>query len=227
MSGDVKNVAVRATSTMGRSALWTKGRRAAGRASATALSGSRVAWEASTAAVRQGRDAYTTASSLHADRTGRKRRPWEVVAAAILGLIAPLFIALAVIVMAVTGGRTLRAAGFALRQLGGSTGAEAVTSVGDVSTALANALVVVGIIVGLIVIVAFVVYAWRLLVGRGRARWIALAALIVSLFVLTPLSPILVTGFQLFGAASLVFAFLPRSSAWFAHRRRGTRWAAR
>ncbi|GAA1625562.1 hypothetical protein GCM10009700_11850 [Brevibacterium sanguinis] len=223
MSGDVKNVAVRATGTMSHSALWTKGRRAAGRASATALSGGRVAWEASTAAVH----AYTTASSLHADRTGRKRRPWEVLAAAILGLIAPLFIALAVIVMAVTGGRTLRAAGFALRQVGGSTGAEAVTAVGDMSTALANALVVVGIIVGLIVVVAFVVYAWRLLVGRGRARWIALAALIVSLFVLTPLSPILVTGFQLFGVTSLVFAFLPRSSAWFAHRRRGTRWAAR
>ncbi|MBE8146393.1 DUF4199 domain-containing protein [Brevibacterium casei] len=105
------------------------------------------------------------------------------------------------------------------RGIGDTTGVEPVNAAADISTGLADALVAFGIIVGLVVIAAFCIYAWRVLVGRGHAKWVALIALVASLFVLTPFSPVLTAGFQIFATASLVFAFLPRSSAWFVHRR--------
>ncbi|GAA3833213.1 hypothetical protein KACC15558_07590 [Brevibacterium ammoniilyticum] len=162
---------------------------------------------------------YSASVRLPLDGIGRPRRPWEILTAAIVGLVAPLFIVLAVISIAVSGGRTLRSVGWMLRGIGGTTGEESITAAADISAGIANVVVGVGIVVGLVVIAAFAVYSWRVLVGRGRARWVALIALIVSLFVLTPLSPMLVAGFQLCAIASLVFAFLPRSSAWFRHRR--------
>jgi hypothetical protein len=64
------------------------------------------------------------------------------------------------------------------------------------------------------------VYAWRILVGRGRARWVAVGALVVALYLGLPFSPLLVALFELFGLASVVFAFLPRSTGWFALRKR-------
>jgi hypothetical protein len=69
------------------------------------------------------------------------------------------------------------------------------------------------------VIVGFTAYAWRLAVGRGRARWVAMGCLGLAFVVMTPLNPLLIGCFLLFGTSSIVFAFLPRSSAWFARGR--------
>ncbi|MGW9003283.1 hypothetical protein [Brevibacterium casei] len=208
---------------MQRSDLWKRGRAAAGSASRAAAAKGRAAAHttaaASTTAWRHGRDMYAVSSRLPGEGHGRPSRPWEIRTAAILGLIAPLFIVLAIISMAVTGGRTLRSFGWMLRGIGDTTGVEPVNAAADISTGLADALVAFGIIVGLVVIAAFCIYAWRVLVGRGHAKWVALIALVASLFVLTPFSPVLTAGFQIFATASLVFAFLPRSSAWFVHRR--------
>ena len=59
-----------------------------------------------------------------------------------------------------------------------------------------------------------------MLVGTGRARWVALVCLALGFLVITPLSPLLIGGFLLLGTLSAVFAFLPESSAWFAQQRR-------
>ncbi len=67
---------------------------------------------ASTTAWRHGRDMYAVSSRLPGEGHGRPSRPWEIRTAAVLGLIAPLFIVLAIISMAVTGGRTLRSFGW-------------------------------------------------------------------------------------------------------------------
>lgn len=220
---DAAGVAASAAGSVRRSEFWKKGRSAAGGASRVAaakgLTAATATASASTAALRRGREVYSASVRLPLDGIGRPRRPWEILTAAIVGLVAPLFIVLAVISIAVSGGRTLRSVGWMLRGIGGTTGEESITAAADISAGIANVVVGVGIVVGLVVIAAFAVYSWRVLVGRGRARWVALIALIVSLFVLTPLSPMLVAGFQLCAIASLVFAFLPRSSAWFRHRR--------
>ena len=148
------------------------------------------------------------------------RRPWEVVVAAVLGAVAPIFVLLALIVAAFTGGRVLRVLGWVLHGVGDSTEVSGVSVAGDVSDFLAQVILVVGAVAGLVVMGGFAVYAWRMFVGTGRARWVALVCLAIGFFVITPLSPLLISGFLLLGTLSVVFAFLPRSSAWFAGRRR-------
>lgn len=76
------------------------------------------------------------------------------------------------------------------------------------------------VVAGVVVMTGFASYAWRMLVGTGRARWVALVCLALGFFVITPLSPLLIGGFLLLGTLSVVFAFLPDSSAWFAQQRR-------
>ncbi|WP_029090305.1 hypothetical protein [Brevibacterium album] len=181
----------------------------------TASAQSAQAWE-------RGSTAYASAVSVPVDAHGRAVRPWEVRAAAVLGLIAPVFIVIAVVTLAVSGGRSLRILGFMLQRAGSAAEAEAITATGEVSTGLANLLVGLGIAAGVLVIAAFAVYVWRVLTGRGRARWIALAAMVLAFFFVTPLSPVLSGCFLLVGAASLVCAFMPRSTAWFARERAGS-----
>ncbi|GAA2104640.1 MULTISPECIES: hypothetical protein [Brevibacterium] len=196
--------------------------RAAEHSSAAAARGQQVVDTAaahSTAAWERSQEAYRAASSVPVDAQGRPLRPWEVRAAAILGLVAPLFVVAAIIMMATTSGRTLRMLGFLLQSAGSTTEAEALTTAGEVSSGLAQVILAVGITMGVVVIAAFALYAWRVLAGRGRARWIALAALVLAFFLVTPLSPILMTCFLLLGTASVVCAFLPRASAWFARHR--------
>ena len=148
------------------------------------------------------------------------RRPWEVVVAAVLGAVAPLFVLLALTIAAFTGGRVLRVLGWALHGIGDSTEAAGVSAAGDVTAFLANVILFVGVVAGVVVMIGFFAYAWRTLVGTGRARWVALACLALGFFVITPLSPLLIGGFLLLGTLSVVFAFLPGSSAWFSQQRR-------
>ena len=148
------------------------------------------------------------------------RRPWEVVVAAVLGAVAPLFVLLALIIAAFTGGRVLRVLGWALHGIGDSTKAAGVSAAGDVTAFLAQVILFAGVAAGVVVMIGFFAYAWRTLVGTGRARWVALACLALGFFVITPLSPLLIGGFLLLGTLSVVFAFLPDSSAWFAQQRR-------
>lgn len=224
---EARQAAALAAGSVQRSELWRRSRVRAGRASkaaaATGRTAAQAAAAASAAAARHGRDAYAASSRLPGESRGAPRRPWEIRTAAILGLIAPLFVVAAIIAMAVSGGRTLRSVEWMLRGIGDSTGQEAISTAADVSAGLADALVVLGVVVGLVVVAAFGVYSWRVLVGRGHARWAALIALVVSLLVLTPLSPMLTSGFQVFAVASLVLAFLPRSAAWFRYRRERVR----
>ncbi|WP_157689079.1 hypothetical protein [Brevibacterium siliguriense] len=147
-------------------------------------------------------------------------RPWEVVVAAVLGAVAPFFVLLALIVAAFTGGRVLRVLGWVLNRIGDSTEVAGVSVAGDITELLARVILVVGGVAGVVVMIGFAAYAWRMLVGTGRARWVALAYLALGLFVITPLSPLLISGFELLGILSVVFAFLPRSSAWFEQQRR-------
>jgi hypothetical protein len=196
--------------------------RAAEHSSAVAARGAQVVDSAaahSTAAWERSQEAYRAASSVPVDAQGRPQRPWEVRTAAILGLIAPLFVVAAIIMMATTSGRTLRMLGYLLRSAGSAAEAEALATAGEVSSGLAQVILGVGITMGVLVIAAFALYAWRVSAGRGRARWVALAALVLAFFLVTPLSPILMTCFLLLGTASVVCAFLPRASAWFARHR--------
>lgn len=148
------------------------------------------------------------------------RRPWEIVVAAVLGALAPLFVLLALIIAAFTGGRVLRVLGWALHGIGDSTKAAGVSAAGDVTAFLAQVILFAGVAAGVVVMIGFFAYAWRTLVGTGRARWVALACLALGFFVITPLSPLLIGGFLLLGTLSVVFAFLPGSSAWFSQQRR-------
>lgn len=148
------------------------------------------------------------------------RRPWAVVVAAVLGAVAPLFVLLALTIAAFTGGRVLRVLGWALHGIGDSTEAAGVSAAGDVTAFLANVILFVGVVAGVVVMIGFSTYAWRMLVGTGRARWVALVCLALGFLVITPLSPLLIGGFLLLGTLSVVFAFLPDSSAWFAQQRR-------
>ena len=148
------------------------------------------------------------------------RRPWEVVVAAVLGAVAPLFVLLALTIAAFTGGRVLRVLGWALHGIGDSTEAAGVSAAGDITAFLAQVILFAGVAAGVVVMIGFFAYAWRTLVGTGRARWVALACLALGFFVITPLSPLLIGGFLLLGTLSVVFAFLPGSSAWFSQQRR-------
>jgi hypothetical protein len=153
-----------------------------------------------------------------ADASGG-RRPWEVIVAAALGAVAPIFILLALVVAALTGGKVMRTLGKVLHSIGDEGNVAGVSAAGDIAAFTADVILTVGVVVGLAVMIGFAAYAWRVLVGRGRARWVALVCLGLGFFVVTPLSPLLVGGFLLLGTLSVVFAFLPRSSAWFAARR--------
>jgi len=208
------------------SRLWMTSRQAVSTRSAALVSQGREAVRASAvmsaATWKNGRNAYVSATAVPIDAQGAAKRPGEIIVAAVLGLVAPVFIVLEIIVMAVTGGRSLRGLGRVLSIVGDSAEVEAISTVGDISTGAAQALVGVGSVAAFLVILAFAVYSWRVLVGRGRARWLALAALVFSGFVTGPFNPILTALFILFGAASLVCAFLPRSTAWFRDRGNGS-----
>lgn len=143
------------------------------------------------------------------------RRPWEVIVAAVLGAVAPIFVLLALVIAAFTGGRVMRTLGWFLHTIGDESESTGVSAAGDVAEFIADAILLIGSVVGLAVTIEFAVYAWRVLVGRGRARWAALVCLAVGFVIVTPLSPLLIGGFLLFGTLSVVFAFLPRSSEWF------------
>src|SRR5699024_10016560 len=143
----------------------------------------------SAATWKNGRNAYVSATAVPIDAQGAAKRPGEIIVAAVLGLVAPVFIVLEIIVMAVTGGRSLRGLGRVLSIVGDSAEVEAISTVGDISTGAAQALVGVGSVAAFLVILAFAVYSWRVLVGRGRARWLALAALVFSGFVTGPFNP--------------------------------------
>ena len=164
-----------------------------------------------------------------AHRTGRMhvsglpKRPWEVIVASALGFIAPFFVLAALLWMAFTGGRTFRLLGWMLRGMGDLTDTTALSWAGDASTGIATVIVGIGTAIGLVVVAGFTAYAWRLVVGHGRARWVALACLGLAFMVMTPLNPLLISCFLLLGTASVVFAFLPRSSEWFARARRSER----
>ena len=164
-----------------------------------------------------------------AHRTGRMhvsglpKRPWEVIVASALGFIAPFFVLAALLWMAFTGGRTFRLLGWMLRGMGDLTDTTALSWAGDASTGIATVIVGIGTAIGLVVVAGFTAYAWRLVVGHGRARWVALACLGLAFMVMTPLNPLLISCFLLSGTASVVLAFLPRSSAWFARARRSER----
>lgn len=166
-----------------------------------------------------GRPTRRRRARLRRDERGRAVRPWEVKVAAILGLISPIFIVIAILWSTFLGGRTLRWLGFLLLELGDWLDWQVVSVAGDVATTLSQILLGIGVAAGALVVVAFVVYAWRVHVGRGHARWIALGVLVVALLVVMQMSPLLIACFLLTGTASVVFAFLPRSSAWFAERR--------
>ncbi|MGC3023179.1 MULTISPECIES: hypothetical protein [unclassified Brevibacterium] len=147
------------------------------------------------------------------------KRPFEVITASVLGFIAPFFVLAALVWMAFTGGRAFRIVGWVLRKIGDLTDTAVLSWAGDLSSGIATGIVAIAFVVGLIVIVGFTAYAWRLAVGRGRARWVAMGCLGLAFVVMTPLNPLLIGCFLLFGTASIVFAFLPRSSAWFARGR--------
>jgi hypothetical protein len=163
---------------------------------------------------------YTSAGALPTNPDGSPRRPWEVIVSAVLAVIAPLFIVLAMVLTALGEGRFLRWGGQGLTKAGEESGIDALGTAGTIATVLSWVIIGTGIVIGLAVIIAFAVYAWRILVGRGRARWVAVGALVVALYLGLPFSPLLVALFELFGLASVVFAFLPRSTGWFALRKR-------
>ena len=83
------------------------------------------------------------------------RRPWEVVVAAVLGAVAPLFVLLALTIAAFTGGRVLRVLGWALHGIGDSTEAAGVSAAGDVTAFLANVILFVGVVAGVVVMIGF------------------------------------------------------------------------
>src|SRR5699024_7129742 len=169
------------------------------------------------------RGAHRTGRDLPMDVSGPPKRPWEIIVASALGFFAPFFVLVALLWMAFTGGRTFRLLGWMLREVGDLTDATALSWAGDASTGIATVIVAIGSAVGLVVVAGFTAYAWRLVVGHGRARWVALACLGSAFIVMTPLNPLLISCFLLFGTASVVLAFLPRSSAWFARARRTER----
>lgn len=162
---------------------------------------------------------YRSARDLQVNVFGVPKRPFEVITASVLGFIAPFFVLAALVWMAFTGGRAFRIVGWVLRKIGDLTDTAVLSWAGDLSSGIATGIVAIAFVVGLIVIVGFTAYAWRLAVGRGRARWVAMGCLGLAFVVMTPLNPLLIGCFLLFGTASIVFAFLPRSSAWFARGR--------
>ena len=168
---------------------------------------------------RQDPRTYRPGRNLPMNVSARPKRPWEVIVASALGFIAPFFVLVALLWMAFTGGRTFRLLGWMLRGVGDLTDTAALSWAGDASTGIATVIVAIGTAIGFVVVAGFTVYAWRLVVGHGRARWVALACLGLAFMVMTPLNPLLISCFLLLGTASVVFAFLPRSSAWFARAR--------
>ena len=105
---------------------------------------------------------------------GVPKRPFEVITASVLGFIAPFFVLAALVWMAFTGGRAFRIVGWVLRKIGDLTDTAVLSWAGDLSSGIATGIVAIAFVVGLIVIVGFTAYAWRLAVGRGRARWVAM-----------------------------------------------------
>src|SRR5699024_8239801 len=155
--------------------------------------------------------------------SGLPKRPWELIVASAPRFFAPFFVLVALLWMAFTGGGTFRLLGWVVPRVGDLTDTTAASSAGDAPPGIAAVTVAIGSAVGLVVVAGFTAYAWRLIVGHGRARWVALACLGSAFIVMSPLNPLLISCFLLFGTASVVLAFLPRSSAWFARARRTER----
>jgi hypothetical protein len=138
-----------------------------------------------------------------------------LVGSAASAMIAAALMALTAVFSAFSAGRLLRIVAL----LTGDTGVRALDWAHTISGAIARVLLVSGIVVGLAIALFFSIYAWRILQGTGRARWIALAAVLVGSGTALTVEPILGALFMLASIISVVLAFLPSSQAWFVHRR--------
>ncbi|WP_349827017.1 hypothetical protein [Brevibacterium litoralis] len=192
-------------------------------AAAAAASVAGHATRTTAGAVRTGagmaRGVYADLGGLDAHPDGTPKRPWEVVVAGVLGIVASLAIALSIVWLAFTGGRTFRIVGFFTRSTGDELDNSTVETTGQVLSEIGTAILIAGVVAGAIVTAAFVLYAWRLWAGTGRSRWVGVATVVLAFFVVTPLSPTLTSVFLVFGLASVVFAFLPRAGTWFRYRK--------
>lgn len=176
-----------------------------------------TAAECSVPAWDQGRTSFAPAPTIPVVERRLPVRPREVTIAAVFGVVASVFLAIAAVLVGVKGSSSLRLVGRVLRDTGTATDIDALATTGNISTTVANLIVAMGITTAIVAIVSFGVYVFMILLGRGLSRWVALATLIAVFLVISPLSPFFSTCFLLSGAASVTFAFLPGSGVWFTY----------
>lgn len=175
------------------------------------------------------------------DEHGTMVRPLTIKIAAGLGAAAGLMM-LAYLLLYVTPffARIKKMAGAAenLAHQAESMGllAETAATIANASAGFRTALTIGGYVVFALVALAYALYAWRTVNGRGHARVVA-AVLSVALIpvavvhapgmpTLPPLVPLQPIGFActvaalVFGVLSIVLAFHPRSHAWLRRHRR-------
>ncbi|MGY5764663.1 hypothetical protein ACXET9_05625 [Brachybacterium sp. DNPG3] len=166
-------------------------------------------------AVRSAADAGRRAGELRIGPDGRPHMPRALIFSAVAAMLAAFLMALTVLLSAFGAGRTLRV----IAWLTDDTGIRALEWVHTISSGIAGLIMLVGTLLGLAIAAVFGIYAWRVLRGTGRARWVALAAVVCGSFTALPVEPLLGALFLLVSGTSVLLAFLPASRTWFAHRR--------
>ncbi|GAB3622600.1 hypothetical protein GCM10027418_06820 [Mariniluteicoccus endophyticus] len=152
------------------------------------------------------------------DARGRFVRPWEVKASALCGAAAGVAVAAVVAgqLWGVTRGIHLFSPVTA--EVARATRLDLVSWASMLLEGTSAAVLVVGALACLLVLIAFGLYAERVLNGRGRARFVALAALVL-LVPLLAVSRVWAPLALVLAASSIVLAMLPRSGVWFGRRR--------
>lgn len=154
-------------------------------------------------------------SSLRIGPDGQPCMPRILIVSAIFAMIAAMLMALTALFSAFSAGRLLRV----IAWLTNDTDIRILEWAHGISAGLSRLILVCGALLGVAIAVFFGIYAWRILRGTGRARWIALAAVICGSIIALPIEPLLSALFLVASFISVVLAFLPAAHAWFAHRR--------